>query len=74
MGAPYYRTKRLWEIPSPELFSALAQKIRHLPPKEQAKLFDKIAPLLEDYFLTKIADDRLRKPARKRIAWDELNP
>ena len=54
--------------------TTLAQKIRHLPPREQIRLFDKLGPSLEDYLLVKIADDRLRKTSRKRVAWDALKP
>ena len=54
--------------------AALAQTIKRLPPNEQAKLFDKLGPALEDYLLAKIAEDRFEKASGKRIPWEELKP
>lgn len=52
--------------------SAIAQTIRHLPLKEQIRLFDRLRPSLEDYLLAKIAQDRFRKSSKKRISWEDL--
>jgi hypothetical protein len=52
----------------------LAQTIKRLPPNEQAKLFDKLAPALEDYLLAIIAEDRIKNSSKKRIPWEELKP
>ena len=54
--------------------SALAQTIRHLPDEDRKKLFDKLAPALEDYLLVKIAHDRFKKTSHKRIPWTDLKP
>jgi hypothetical protein len=54
--------------------ATLAQTIKRLPAEEQAKLFDKLGPTLEDYLLTKIAADRLEKAPQKRVPWEELKP
>ena len=47
--------------------STLAQAIRHLPGKEQAKLFDRLGSSLEDYLLAKIGQDRFKHASQKRI-------
>ena len=52
--------------------ASLAQTIRHLPPRECARLFDRLQPALEDYLLLKIAHDRFRKASHKRVAWEDL--
>jgi hypothetical protein len=54
--------------------ATLAKTIQSLPVKEQAKLFDKLGPALEDYLLAKVAMDRFKKASRKRIPWEELKP
>jgi hypothetical protein len=54
--------------------ATLAQTIRHLPAKEQAKLFEKLGPALEDYLLAKVAQDRFKKASHKRIPWADLKP
>jgi hypothetical protein len=54
--------------------ATLAQTIKRLPAKEQAKLFDKLGTALEDYLLAKIAQDRFEKSSEKRIPWEELKP
>ncbi len=54
--------------------STLARAISNLPGKERVRLFDRLGPALEDYFLAKIAQDRLRKASRKRIPWEEIRP
>jgi hypothetical protein len=50
----------------------LAKTIRHLPGKDRLKLFDSLGPPLEDYLLAKIAQDRFRKSAAKRVSWEVL--
>lgn len=52
--------------------SGLAQAIRKLPSQERIKLFDRLQPSLEDYLLAKIAHDRFKKSAKKRIPWEDL--
>jgi len=54
--------------------SALAQTIRRLPTQDRIKLFERLAPTLEDYLLTKIAHDRFKKASHKRIPWADLKP
>lgn len=54
--------------------TALAHAIRELPTKEQAKLFDRLGPSLEDYLLQKIALYRFKKTPAKRIPWEDLKP
>ncbi len=54
--------------------TTLAQTIKRLPTDEQAKLFDKLGPALEDYLLAKIAADRFKKASNNRIPWTELKP
>jgi hypothetical protein len=52
--------------------ASLAQAIRHLPSEDQARLFDRLTPSLEDYLLAKIASDRFKRSSHKRISWAEL--
>jgi hypothetical protein len=52
--------------------TALAKTIRHLPAREQVKLFDKLGPTLEGYLLTKIAQDRFHKASHKGLPWEQL--
>jgi len=54
--------------------TVLAKTIRDLPVAEQAKLFEKLGPALEDYLLTKIAKDRFKNASHKRISWENLKP
>jgi len=54
--------------------TALAKAITNLTAEDQAKLFAKLGPALEDYLLMKIAHDRLQKASKKRISWEELKP
>lgn len=54
--------------------AALTHAIRELPTKDQAKLFDRLGPSLEDYLLRKIALFRFKKASAKRIPWEDLNP
>jgi len=53
----------------------LTKSIRNLPPKERARLFDRLRPALEDYLLVRIASDRFKRSAdKKRISWEEIKP
>lgn len=53
----------------------LTKAVRGLSPKERVRLFDRLRPTLEDYLLTKIADDRFKRNAgQKRIPWVNLKP
>jgi hypothetical protein len=54
--------------------ATLVQTIKSLPARDQAKLFDKLGPALEDYLLAKIAVDRFKDASDKRIRWEELKP
>ena len=54
--------------------ASLAQAIRHLPGKDQARLFDRLGPSIEDYLLAKIAHDRFKRTSQKRIPWANLKP
>ena len=54
--------------------AALTHAIRELPTKDQAKLFDRLGPSLEDYLLRKIALYRFKKTSAKRIPWEDLKP
>ncbi|MBI4063008.1 MAG: hypothetical protein HY401_01765 [Elusimicrobia bacterium] len=53
----------------------LTKTIRHLPPRDRLRLFDRLRPTLEDYLLAKIAVDRFKKnQGKKHISWEELKP
>ena len=52
--------------------ATLAKTIRHLPGKDQIKLFDRLGSSLEDYLLAKIAHDRFRRSSSKRVSWEDL--
>jgi hypothetical protein len=54
--------------------AALAKTINNLPAEDQARLFAKLGPALEDYLLTKIAQDRFQKASKSRVPWEELKP
>jgi hypothetical protein len=45
--------------------ATLVKVIQRLPVEEQAKLFDKLGPALEDYLLAKIALDRFKRESKK---------